>query len=133
VRLLALAVVVAIGLCGIYTALDGGDFEPTPVGDACAPRQRPRSGDVLDPAQRATLAVLDGAACDLGVSREQALLDLLQDRNPRGVSDDRLKDAVLTGIERAQDEDVLSGTEASVLRFAVNAGGVQVLLDQLRG
>jgi hypothetical protein len=133
VKLVAVAVVVALALCGLYTALDGGDFEPTPVADACAPRERPSSADVLDPAQRATLAVLDGAACDLGVSREQALLDLLDERNPDGVSDERLQEAVLTGIERAEDEQVLSGTEASVLRFAVNAGGVQVLLDQLRG
>jgi hypothetical protein len=133
VRLVAFAVVVAIALCGLYTALDGGDYEPTPVADACAPRERPRSGDLLDPAQSATLAVLDGAACDLGVSREQALLDLIQERNPKGVSDDRLKEAVLAGIERAEQEDVLAGTEATVLRFAVNAGGVQVLLDQLRG
>jgi hypothetical protein len=133
VRLVAVAVVVAIALCGLYTALDGGDYEPTPVADACAPRERPRSGDVLDPAQRATLAVLDGAACDLGTSREQALLDLIRERNPGGVSDDRLKAALLAGIERARDEDALSGTEATVLRLAVNAGGVQVLLDQLRG
>ena len=132
-RLVALAIVVAIALCGLYTALGGRDYEPTPVADACAPRERPRSGDVLDPAQRVTLVVLDGAACDLGVSREQAILDLIQERNPKGVSDDRLKEAVLAGIERAEEEDVLAGTEATVLRFAVNAGGVQVLLDQLRG
>jgi hypothetical protein len=133
VRLVALAVVVAIALCGLYTALGGGDFEPTPVADACTPRERPSSGDVLDPAQRATLAVLDGAACDLGISREQALIDLIRERNPKGVSDDRVEEAVLAGIERAEEEDVLSGTEASVLRFAVNAGGVDVLLDQLGG
>jgi hypothetical protein len=132
-RLVASAVVVALALCGFYTARDGGDYEPTPVANPCAPRERPRSGDALDPAQRATLAVLDGAACELRTSREQALLDLLRERNPAGASDDRVRDAVLAGIDRAEREDVLGGTEATVLRFAVRAGGVQVLLDQLRG
>ena len=130
---MALAVVVALVLAALYTALDGGDYEPTPVADPCAPRERPRTGDILDPTQRATLAVLDGAACDLRMSREQVLLDLIRERNPRGVSDERVRDAVLAGIDRAEREDVLGRTEATVLRFAVRAGGVQVLLDQLRG
>jgi hypothetical protein len=133
VRLVALAVVAGIALCGLYAALGGGGYEPTPVAGACAQRERPRSGDVLDPAQRATLAVLDGAACDLGVGREQALLDLIRERNPRGVSDDRLEEAVLAGIERAEEEGALAGAEANLLRAAVAAGGVGVLLDQLRG
>jgi hypothetical protein len=133
VRLIALAVVLAAVLVGGYLALGGGDYAPTPVADACAPRERPTSGDVLDPAQRATLAVLDGAACDLHTSREQALLDLLRKRNPRGVSDERVRDAVLAGIDRAVKEKALGGIEATLLRLAVRAGGVKVLLDQLRG
>jgi hypothetical protein len=133
VRLIALALVLAAVLVGGYLALGGGDYAPTPVADACAPRERPRSGDLLDPAQRATLAVLDGAACDLHMSREQALLDLLRKRNPRGVSDERVRDAVLAGIDRAVKEKALGSVEATFLRLAVRAGGVQVLLEQLRG
>jgi hypothetical protein len=132
-RALAVAVVAAIALVGVYAIAGGGDYEPTPVANPCAPRERPRSGDLLDPAQRATLAVLDGAACDLRTSREQVLIDLLRRRNPRGVSDDRVKDAVLAGIKRAEREKALGGTEATLLRFAVRIGGVKVLLDQLRG
>jgi hypothetical protein len=133
VRLIALAVVLAVVLVGGYIALGGGDYAPSPVANACDPRERPRSGDLLDPAQRATLAVLDGAACDLRMSREQVLLDLIRKRNPRGVSDERVKAAVLKGVDRAEDEGTLGGTEATFLRLAVRAGGVQFLLDQLRG
>jgi hypothetical protein len=61
------------------------------------------------------------------------LLDLIRERNPRGVSDERVKDAVLKGVDRAEDEGTLGGTEATFLRLAVRAGGVQFLLDQLRG
>jgi hypothetical protein len=133
VRLIALAAVLAVVLVGGYIAFGGGDYKPSAVANACDRRERPRSGDLLDPAQRATLAVLDGAACDLRMSREQVLLDLIRERNPRGVSDKRLRDAVLAGIERAVDEKALGGTEATFLRLAVRAGGVEFLLDQLRG
>jgi hypothetical protein len=94
---------------------------------------RPSSGDLLDPAQRATLAVLDGAACELGTSREQVLLDLIRHRNPLGVSDRRMEKAVLAGIDRAVTEKALGATEAAILRFGVRVGGVDVLLDRLRG
>lgn len=132
-RLVALAVVASLALAGVYAAFGGGDYGPTPVADPCAPRERPDSGDALDPAQRATLAVLDGTACDLGTSREQVVLDLLRERNPRGVSDERVREAVLSGIDRAVEEEELGETEATVLRFAVSVGGVEVLLSQLRG
>ncbi|MEA2177967.1 MAG: hypothetical protein QOG77_1264 [Solirubrobacteraceae bacterium] len=132
-RIFVLAVVVAAALVGVYLLEGGGDFKPTPVANACLSRERPKSGDLLDPAQRATLAILDGAACDLGMPREQVLLDLLREKNPRGVSDDRVKKAVLAGIKRAEKEKALAKSEATVLEFAVNLGGVSVLLDQLRG
>jgi hypothetical protein len=133
VKLVALAAVVAAALVGVYLLAGGGGYEPTPVADPCAPRERPRSGDLLDPAQRATLAVLDGAACDLHTSREQVLLDLIRRRNPLGVSDKRVEDAVLAGIDRAVREKALSSAEAAVARLGVRVGGVEVLLDQLRG
>jgi hypothetical protein len=133
VKLVALAAVVAAALVGIHLLAGGGGYAPTPVADPCAPRERPRSGDLLDPAQRATLAVLDGAACDLGTSREQVLLDLIRRRNPLGVSDERLKDAVMAGIDRAVREKALGSAEATVLRLAVRVGGVDALLRQLRG
>jgi hypothetical protein len=131
-RIFLLALVAAAALTGVYLLEGGGDFTPAPVADPCLPRERPKSGDLLDPAQRATLAILDGAACDLGTSREQVLLDVLREKNPRGVSDNRVKEAVLAGIDRAKKEKALGGTEATLLQFAVNVGGVQVLLDQLR-
>ena len=132
-KVFMLAVVVSVALVLGYLLAGGADYAPTPVADACAPRARPRSGDLLDPVQRGTLAVLDGAACDLHTSREQVLLDLVRRRNPLGVSDARFKDAVDAGIDRAQDEGTIGGIEATGLRLAVQFGGVQALLDQLRG
>lgn len=132
-KVFALALVVSVALVLGYLLAGGSDYGPTPVADPCAPRARPASGDLLDPVQRGTLAILDGAACDLHTSREQVLLDLVRRRNPLGVSDERVKDAVSAGIDRAQKEGTIGGAEATALRLAVQFGGVGALLDQLRG
>lgn len=128
-----LSIVVSLALVGGYLLAGGGTYEPTAVADPCSPRARPQSGDLLDPVQRGTLAVLDGAACDLETSREQVLLDLVRRRNPLDVSDERVKAAVDVGIDRAQTEGTIGGAEATALRLAVQFGGVGALLDVLRG
>ncbi len=128
-----LAIVVSLALVGGYLLAGGAEYEPTPVADPCAPRARPVSGDLLDPVQRGTLAVLDGAACNLHTSREQVLLDLVRKRNPLEVSDARLKSAVDAGIDRAENEGTLGGAEATALRLAVQFGGVGALLNLLGG
>jgi hypothetical protein len=133
VKVFALAVVVSVALVLGYLIAGGGSYGPTAVADPCAPRPRPESGDLLDPVQRGTLAILDGAACDLHTTREQVLLDLVRKRNPLGVSDARVKDAVSAGIERAQKEGTIGAAEATGLRLAVQFGGVGALLDLLRG
>ena len=61
------------------------------------------------------------------------LLDLVRRRNPLGVSDARLKDAVDAGIDRAQKEGTIGGRRRPALRLAVQFGGVRALLDLLRG
>jgi hypothetical protein len=133
VKVFALAVVLSVALVLGYLIAGGSSYGPTAVADPCAPRPRPESGDLLDPVQRGTLAILDGAACDLHTTREQVLLDLVRKRNPLGVSDARVKDAVSAGIDRAQNEGTIGTAEATALRLAVQFGGVGVLLDQLRG
>jgi hypothetical protein len=133
VKAFVLSIVVSLALVGGYLLAGGGTYEPTAVADPCSPRARPQSGDLLDPVQRGTLAVLDGAACDLDTSREQVLLDLVRRRNPLGASDARVKDAVDAGIDRAQTEGTIGGAEATALRLAVQFGGVGALLDLLRG
>ena len=131
-RALVVALVLAGALAGAYLALGGGDYEPTPVAAACARRELPRSGDLLDPVQRATLVVLDGAACDLKTSREELLLTLLDRRRPGRTSEKRLNEALVAGIERAQHDGELSGFEATILRTAVRTAGADAVLRLLR-
>ena len=79
------------------------------------------------------LAALDGAACRLGTSREEALLTLLQRDRPGGASDDELASALRAGIRRAQEEGALSATEAAGLLIALSTQGTDAILGLLLG
>ena len=56
--------------CVAYLAAGGGDYEPTAVADPCAPREWRSPAGIEESAQQFALSALDGAACELGVSRE---------------------------------------------------------------
>ena len=53
-----------------YLLAGGGDYEPTAVADPCAPREWRDPEGVQEAAQQFALSALDGAACELQVSRE---------------------------------------------------------------
>ena len=70
------AVIASLALVLTSLALGGASYEPKPVQDPCAPRPW-RSPEGLDQiAQQLTLSALDGAACELHVSRETLVLAL---------------------------------------------------------
>lgn len=96
--LAALALGVAVML--VYVALGGGGYAPDPVADPCRPRELPRPSDALAPGQRMLLTVLDRSACELGTSREQLALALLEGRLPPGVDGAELIAAFAAGLER---------------------------------
>ncbi len=121
------ALAVAAALVGAHLAAGGGDFAPRATADACT-AQRPEQ---RDPTQRLALAVLDGAACELGVGREELLLDLLDGRAPAGASEGRLAAALGAGVERARRAGALGEAEAGVLALVLRLGGAQALLDRL--
>ncbi len=123
------AALAATLLVGAYALLGGASYGPTPVADPCAPRARPQ----VDRTQRVALAVLDGTACRLRISREELLRSLLGGGPPPGVSADELTDALGDGIDRAQDEDALGGLAAGALRLALRAGGALGLVGRLLG
>jgi hypothetical protein len=127
VRTVLAAVVLAAALVGVHLAAGGGDFVPRATADACT-AQRPEQ---REPAQRLALAVLDGAACELGVGREELLLALLDRRAPEGASQAQLSNALGAGVERARREGAIGEGEAGVLALVLRLGGAQALLDRL--
>jgi len=79
VRRSALALVVcaaaSVTLVGAYSAL--GDSAPAvPIVDPCVPREWRATSGVEAAIEQIVLSTADGAACELGVSREELLLAL---------------------------------------------------------
>ena len=132
----------AAALVVAYVALGGGDFRPPEPADPCQARPfaMPRTDAELG--ERLVLATIDGAACELDVSREQVLLafgseagrERLQARHE--LSEEEVEDALRAGLVRAVGEaeraDAIGGTAALLLRFAAETVPLDAVLDRLR-
>jgi hypothetical protein len=135
------AVVAAAALVGLYLALGGASYEPAAVADPCEMRDWREPSGFQEVVEQIALSGLDGAACELGVSREEMVLafesrdSLEQFARDQGISDDELAALVREGIDRALDDavaaDALNSTLAALIRGAVERIPVERLLDFL--
>ena len=133
--LVLVAAVVSATLVFAYLAAGGGDFEPTRPGDPCTREVRVEGEtDLVTTAERVGLVALDGAACDLGISRERLLLAVAGEEELE-VDDDRRNDAFRDGLREAIDGEERAGrlgaTEAALLRTGVEILPVDALLDRV--
>jgi hypothetical protein len=109
-----------------YLLAGGGDYEPTAVADPCAPREWRDPEGVEEAAQQFALSALDGAACELQVSRETLAVALATPESraefaaDHGIGDGELEAAVRAGVVRAIDDaeraDALAPLVADGLR-----------------
>ena len=77
------ALVLVACVLGIQVANGGGSFVPLQPADPCVARDVASQADGIDGlTERLVLLGLDGAACQLGVSREALTLELAQTDNP---------------------------------------------------
>jgi hypothetical protein len=148
-RSLVLAAIIASAtLVAVSLALGGATYEPKPVADPCQPRPWRSPGNLDEVAQQLTLSTLDGAACELHVSRETVVLALgTPEGRSKFANDPRLAEALRAGLLRAVDDaegaGAIPGIVADGLRQAIeslpadqlvaaaqNAGG---MFDQLSG
>jgi hypothetical protein len=140
-----LPLLVAVGLVAAvvvpYLALGGASFEPTPVADPCVMREWRDPGDVEEALEQIALSALDGAACELGVTREDLVLavrseDALDDfAEEQGISRDDAERAVEDGLLRAVDDAEESGAigerVASIARRVVESVPPWLVLETL--
>jgi hypothetical protein len=140
-RAIAVAAGAAVALVGVYLALGGASYAPAAVADPCAAR------DWRDPegfervAEQIVLSALDGAACELGVSREEIVLafsngaSLERFAEEHGVSEDDLGNLVRAGLKRSLDDaeraNSLDPRLADLLRGLVGRVSITQLLDLL--
>jgi hypothetical protein len=132
----------AVGLLlAVYLALGGASYEPTPVADPCAAREWREPGGVEAVLEQIALSALDGAACELGVSREELVLALEDEESldafseEHGVSRADAERAVDDGFERAvadaEEAGALSGRTAALVAGVLGELPPWLLLDAL--
>jgi len=113
--LVAAAVTAAAALVALYLALGGSDYEPTASADPCASREWRAPQGIEESAQQFALSALDGAACELGVTREELAVALVTEEAraefaaERGIDEAELEAAVRAGVVRGIDDAVAAG------------------------
>jgi hypothetical protein len=140
-RAMAYSTAAVLVLVGLYLALGGASYAPAKVADPCTPRDWRDPHGFQEVAQQIVLSALDGAACDLHVSREEMVLAFAsRDSRERfarehGLSNARLEQLVRRGLMRSIDDaeqaDALNSTVAGLLRGVVARVPIDQLLDLL--
>jgi hypothetical protein len=135
------AVAAVAALVGTYLALGGASYDPAPVADPCATREWRDPGGVQEVLEQIALSGLDGAACELHVSREELVLALRDDDSlddfaaahgiERGEAERAVRDGLLRAVADAEEAGAVSGLVASLLRRAVEDVPASLVLDTL--
>jgi hypothetical protein len=136
-RAIAWSTAAVVVLVLAYLALGGASYAPAEVTDPCTPRDWRGPHGLQEVAQQVVLSALDGAACDLHVSREDMVL-ALSSKDSReefaranGISNERLEqlvhDGLVRSIDDAENAGALGSTTAALLRGIV----ANVSLDDL--
>ncbi len=138
-RAVVAALVVSLALVAAYLALGGASYAPAQVADPCAQRDWRDPSGLTEVAEQIALSALDGAACELGTTREEVVLafesrsELERFARAHGIEDDELEELVRTGLVRAVDDaeraDALGGTTADLMRTLVRRIPFEALLD----
>jgi hypothetical protein len=123
-RPLLLSVAAVASVLAPYLALGGASYEPTAVADPCVTREWRDPGGLSAVLEQIALSTLDGAACELGVSREDLVL---------AIRDEESLDAFASehGISRPEAERALDDGLDRALREAEEAGDVSGFVGEV--
>ena len=130
------SVVVSLMLVGAYLAAGGSSYEPEQVQDPCQPREWRDPGSLQEIAQQFSLSALDGAACQLGVSRETLARALATPQARErfteryGIDDAKLARAVRAGLVRAVDDAEEAGALSPLIAVPLRETVQRIPLDQ---
>lgn len=104
------AIAAAVALPGIYLASGGSSYAPAKTADPCETRPWRDPAGLDELAEQFSLSALDGAACELGVSRETLARALATPESRErfteryGIDDAELARAIRAGLLRAVDD-----------------------------
>jgi hypothetical protein len=130
------AIVAAVVLVGVYLAAGGSSYEPEKSQDPCEQRAWSDPEGLGEIANQFSISALDGAACELGVTRE-ALARGLASPEARerfseryGIDDAKLAEAIRAGLLRAIDDAEEAGALSPLLAGPLRGTVEEIPLDQ---
>jgi hypothetical protein len=136
-RLLVLAAIAAsLALVGAYLAAGGSSYAPAQIQDPCEPRPWRDPEGIEQLAEQFSLSALDGAACELGVTRERLARALATPRSRErftrryGIDDAELARAIRAGLLRAVDDAERAGALSPLLADPLRETLRRIPLDQ---
>jgi uncharacterized membrane protein len=130
------SIVVSLLLVGAYLAAGGSSYEPEKVQDPCKPRPWSNPQSLSEIANQFSISALDGAACELGVSRETLARALATPearerfKQKYGIDDEKLAKAVRAGLLRAVDDAEEAGALSPILAVPLRETLQRIPLDQ---
>jgi hypothetical protein len=130
------SIVAALLLVGAYLAAGGSSYEPKQVQDPCQPRPWSDPQTLGQIANQFTISALDGAACQLGVTRETLALALTTpERRERfekryGIDDEKLAKAIRAGLVRAVDDAEEAGALSPLIALPLRQAVQRIPLEQ---
>ena len=135
------ALAASIGLIAVYLAFGGATYDPAEVADPCQQRDQAllQQRTLFE---SLALSSLDGAACELGVPREELALALASEQatadfaEAHQISSDDVDAAVRAGLVRAVDDAAaageIDGVEETILRQVAEHAPVGPTIDALQ-
>jgi hypothetical protein len=136
VLLVIAAALASLALVGAYLAAGGSSYAPAQVQDPCEPREWRDPGSIEEIAEQFSLSALDGAACELGVTRETLARALATPRARKhfmqrfDVSEAELARAIRAGLVRAVDDAERAGALSPLLADPLREAVRRIPLEQ---
>jgi hypothetical protein len=134
--LIGVAVVSSLVLVGVYLAAGGASYAPAKTQDPCKHRPWRNTEGLEQIAEQFTLSALDGAACQLGVSREE-LAQALASEEARDkfteryeISEVELAKAIRAGLLRAVNDAEKAGALSPLVAGPIRETVRSIPLDQ---
>lgn len=134
--LVVVAIVASLALVGTYLAAGGSSYAPAKTQDPCEERPWRDPEGLQQIAEQFSLSALDGAACELGVTRETLARALTTPESRErfteryGIDEVELARAIRAGLLRAVDDAERAGALPPLLGGPLRATLRQIPLDQ---
>jgi hypothetical protein len=130
------AILASLLLVGAYLVAGGSSYVPAKSQDPCDPRPWRDPEGLQQIAEQFSLSALDGAACELGVTRE-ALARALASPEARerfseryGIDDEKLAEAIRAGLVRAVDDAEEAGALPPIVAGPLRGFVQEIPLDR---